>query len=285
MLLLLAWWQGALERRTLWQLAPLAVLGAGMAAMTVWMERYHVGAEGQDWTLSFVGRCLVAGRALWFYPRTLLWPRDLTFIYPRWSIDAQVWWQYLFPVAAVAALAGLYATRRRLGTGPLVAALCYAGMLAPALGVFNVYLMRYSFVADHFAYQADIALIVLGTAVGATRLCPPNTRLGFWSRVSGPWFRKNAGELVTRNPKPETRDRVGGIAGQSRPTLVQAAGKRRDFVGGVAWRFGAPDAGTAHRCTVHDLPRSADAVGGHRGKEPGVLDGPQQPGCCPGGRG
>ena len=45
---------------------------------------------------------LVAGRAFWFYPRTLLWPQPLAFIYPRWSIDVQVWWQYLFPAAALA---------------------------------------------------------------------------------------------------------------------------------------------------------------------------------------
>ena len=158
----------------------------------------------------------------------------------------------------------LYAARGRLGRGPLVAVLCYAVVLSPALGFVDVYLMRFSFVADHFAYQADIALIVLGTVVGATRLCPLNTRLGFWSRVSGPWFRTNAGELVTRNPKLETRDRVGGIVGQSRATLVQAAGKRRDFVGGVACGSGLLMLGllTAAQCTIYRDQRTlwADTV-------------------------
>ena len=122
----------------------------------------------------------MAGRVLWFYPRTLLWPRELTFIYPRWSIDAQVWWQYLFPIAAVAVLAGLYAARRRLGTGPLIAALCYAGMLAPALGFFNVYPMRYSFVADHFAYLPSLALIALGGGHrGAARRTHRRQRAGY----------------------------------------------------------------------------------------------------------
>jgi len=166
-LLILAWWKGTLNRRTLCRLVPLGVVGAGMAAMTVWMERHHVGAEGQDWSLSFVERFLVAGRALWFYPRTLLWPHGLTFIYPRWAIDAHAWWQYLFPAAAVAVLACLYATRRWIGKGPSTATLCYAGMLLPALGFFNVYPMRYSFVADHFAYLPSLALIALAAAIGA----------------------------------------------------------------------------------------------------------------------
>jgi Tfp pilus assembly protein PilF len=47
----------------------------------------------------------------------------------------------------------------------LVAVLFFGGTLFPALGFFNVYPMRYSFVADHFQYLASIGLIVLGVAV------------------------------------------------------------------------------------------------------------------------
>jgi tetratricopeptide (TPR) repeat protein len=166
-MLLLAWWKGRLDRHTVGMLAPLFVLGIVMAALTVWMERYHVRAEGAEWALSFVERGLVAGRALWFYPRSLLWPRSLTFIYPRWTIDAHTWWQPLFPAAAGAVFLGLYLARGRIGKGPLVATLCYTGTLVPALGFFNVYPMRYSFVADHFAYLAAAALIALAAAAGA----------------------------------------------------------------------------------------------------------------------
>jgi hypothetical protein len=117
-----------------------------MASVTIWMEQHHVGAEGGDWALSPVERMLIAGRALWFYPSSLLWPRNLAFIYPRWSIDARVWWQYLFPATAAAVFVALFAARRRLGRGPLAATLCYAGALVPALGFFNVFPMRFSFV-------------------------------------------------------------------------------------------------------------------------------------------
>lgn len=167
-LLLVIWWQrGAIDRRAVLRLAPLFAVGLVMAAVTVWMERYHVGAQGREFALSFLERLLVAGRALWFYPWTLVWPDNLAFIYPRWSIDVRVWWQYLFPAAALAVIVLLYGARRRIGAGPLVAGLCYAGALVPALGLINVYPMRYSFVADHFAYFPIVALIALATAVGA----------------------------------------------------------------------------------------------------------------------
>src|SRR5439155_5966123 len=105
-----------------------------------------------------------------FYPRTLLWPHNLTFIYPRWTIDAHVWWQYLFPAAAAAAIAALFLARRRIGRGPLIAVLCYAGALTPALGLIAAYPMRYSFVADHFAYLPIAGLMVLAVAGGARLL-------------------------------------------------------------------------------------------------------------------
>ena len=50
-----------------------------MAATTIWMERTHVGAVGEDWALSAAERLLVAGRAPWFYAMSLAWPAQLTF--------------------------------------------------------------------------------------------------------------------------------------------------------------------------------------------------------------
>ncbi|MGB7218258.1 MAG: tetratricopeptide repeat protein [Vicinamibacterales bacterium] len=166
-LLLLFWWRrGTLDRRTVLRLVPMFALGLMMAATTVWLERSHVGAAGPEFSLSALERMLVAGRALWFYPATMLWPNNLTFMYPRWTIDTHVWWQYLFPLAAASALAALFLARRGVGRGPLVAALCYAGTLTPALGFFDVYPMRYSFVADHFAYLPIVALMVLVAVAG-----------------------------------------------------------------------------------------------------------------------
>jgi tetratricopeptide (TPR) repeat protein len=169
-LVLLLWWKhDKVQLRDWLALSPFFILGAALAFVTVWMEKHHVGAAGEDWALSPIERCLVAGRSLWFYAGKLVWPVDLTFIYPRWSVDVHAWWQYLFPLAAVLVLLVLFLARSRLGKGPLVACLVFAGMLVPALGFFDVYPMRYSFVADHFQYLASVGLTTLAV-MGAARL-------------------------------------------------------------------------------------------------------------------
>jgi tetratricopeptide (TPR) repeat protein len=168
-ILLILWWrQGRVSWKEALTLAPFFILGMLLALNTVAMEsRLVAGGGGDDWNLSFLQRCLIAGRALWFYAGKLVWPVSLTFIYPRWQVDARAAWQYLFPVAALAVLAALWLLRRRLGRGPLAAALFFTLTLSPALGFINVFPMRYSFVADHFQYLACIGLIVPAAATVA----------------------------------------------------------------------------------------------------------------------
>ncbi len=168
---LVLWWKrGRLTRREIVALVPFGVVSAAAAVTTAWMERHYVGAIGEEWTLSPAERCLVAGRALWFYAAKLAWPSDLAFVYPRWTLDPHAWWQWLFPLAAVVVLIVLTALRRRLGRAPLATALYFVVTLAPALGFVDVYPMRYSFVADHFQYLASIGPIVLLVAAGAAIL-------------------------------------------------------------------------------------------------------------------
>lgn len=163
--LLVLWWKKKrFNRKNLLPLVPLFVLGVGMALVTVQLEKHHVGAVGEEWSLSLVEHGLLAGRIPWFYASTLIWPFELIFFYPRWELDASAWWQYIFPLAAAAVAASLWLGRRRLGRGPLVAVLFFVGSLVPALGFFNVYPMRFSFVADHFQYLPAIGLIVLAAA-------------------------------------------------------------------------------------------------------------------------
>src|SRR5262249_27034265 len=118
-----------------------------------------IGASGAEFALGPVERFLLAGRAIAFYAWKILWPANLTFLYPRWEIDASAAWQYLFPAGVLAAAAALGVLARRY-RGPLAAFLYFAGTLFPALGFFNVYPFRYSYVADHFAYLASLGILV-----------------------------------------------------------------------------------------------------------------------------
>jgi tetratricopeptide (TPR) repeat protein len=168
-LLVVIWWQ---RGRLSWTLdvrpiLPLLLLGVAGGLTTAWVEREHVGATGEVFDLSSAQRVLLAGRACWFYLGKLVWPADLAFIYPRWDISATSPAAYAYLAAALAVLGVLWWLRRRT-RGPLAAALFFVGTLVPALGFFDVYPFRYSFVADHFQYLASIGPLVLAAALVAT---------------------------------------------------------------------------------------------------------------------
>lgn len=170
-LFLLVWWKrGRLQRCDVLTLVPFFLLGIGLASVTAWLEGHMVGAEGDAWRLSLLDRCLLAGRAFWFYIGKVVWPARLTFIYPRWQIDSGQWWQFLFPLAALGLILSLFLARRRITPAPLMAVLCYAVTILPALGFFNVYAFRFSFVADHFQYLAMIGIVALVAGAGGRLL-------------------------------------------------------------------------------------------------------------------
>ncbi len=173
-LLVVIWWKlGTIPRRRIFDLAPMFAIGVGFGLFTVWLEKYQVGAEGMDWQLSFVERVLIAGRVICFYAGKLLVPTNLIFTYPRWEIDTSAMWQYLFPVGVLVAIITLFTLRHRISRGPVAAVCFFCGTLFPALGFFDVYPMRFSFVADHFQYLASIGLIVLYVQIG----------IAVWSRL------------------------------------------------------------------------------------------------------
>ena len=162
LLLVALWWRrGRLDvRRDVAPLLPFFAAAALFGAVTVWAERTLIGARGSGFEFTVVDRVLIAGRAVWFYLGTLAWPADLMFVYPRWTIDPSAWWQYLYPLALLALIAGLWALRGRTGA-PLAALLFFCIALAPALGFVNVYPFRFSFVADHFQDLASLGIIAL----------------------------------------------------------------------------------------------------------------------------
>ena len=164
-LLLAIWWKhGRVMRGDVARLAPFMVCGVGFGLHTLWLEVEHVGAVGAEWEWSPVERMLIAGRAIWFYMAKLVLPIRLTFVYPRWEIDPRQIWQYVYPFGVAALLIALWAASQRLGRGPLAATLFFIGTLVPALSLFNVYPLRYSFVADHFQYLASLGVIALVVA-------------------------------------------------------------------------------------------------------------------------
>lgn len=141
---------------------PFFVIGVLLGVMTVWLEKTHVGATGHEWTHNALQRFVLAGRVVSFYTAKLLLPMNLSFVYPRWEVDAAVWWQWLFPIGVLAGLIGSVIYGIKTGRRIIPACLlCFTGTLFPALGFFDVFPFRYSFVADHFQYHASIGFCVL----------------------------------------------------------------------------------------------------------------------------
>jgi hypothetical protein len=137
-LLVIAWWRrGRITKADWLPMLPWFAAGAAFGLLTGWVEYHYMGAQGAHFDLNLVERGLLAGRILWFYPKKLLWP-DLIFIYEHWKVDAAVWWQWLYPLAALAFVGWLWTLRKRT-RGPLAASLFYGGSLFPTGGFFNVY--------------------------------------------------------------------------------------------------------------------------------------------------
>jgi hypothetical protein len=128
-------------------------MAIGMGLLAVWWERYHQGTSRAVFTfLGPMERVLVASRAVWFYLSKLIWPADLTFIYPKWTISSTHLPDYMWLLAGIGLCVAIYFLRRYVGRSVEVAAAFFVATLSPVLGFIMLFTFRYTFVADHYQY-------------------------------------------------------------------------------------------------------------------------------------
>jgi protein O-mannosyl-transferase len=165
-LLLIFWWQrGTLSwRRDVLPLVTFFALGIACGLLTVFVEQSYFHGEEASFTLTPAQRILFAGRGIWFYLSKLIWPVNLYFTYPRWTIDPAQWWQWIYPVAALVTTIFLWTIRNRW-RAPLACWLFFCVTLLPGIGLANVYMFTITFVADHMQYLACLGIFVLAAAV------------------------------------------------------------------------------------------------------------------------
>jgi protein O-mannosyl-transferase len=178
-LLLCVWWERGIWRRAdARRLVPFFTMALGMSVLTVIEQRRRVlGTGTTEWQLGPAERLGIAGKAIWFYVAKAIWPAHLTFVYPRWDVDASpLSW---VPLAA-AVVIGIVLWKRRGQPGCRAALFGWAFFvvaLVPVLGFADVFYFRYSFVADHFQYLALVGVMSVVAGVG-TAACDRMERWG-----------------------------------------------------------------------------------------------------------
>lgn len=176
------WWKdGAVSRREIRLSVVFAAIGLFIALLTLYLKYHNVGAQGRGFDLTFLERLALSGRILLFYPHKIIFPFDFIFFYPRWEVNVNVWWQWLFPLAVILISAALFIYRKKIGRGALALAIFYLISIFPVLGFLNVYGMNFSYVADHFSYLSTPILLLLLCASLTSLSDRLKARIGFLS--------------------------------------------------------------------------------------------------------
>src|SRR5262249_40505630 len=104
------------------------------------------------------------GWSVWFYLYKLIWPLNLSFVYPRWTIDGGRLLSFVPDLLLLGVVSVAWVRRRTWSRGLFMVLFCYVALLLPVLGFTNIYFMRYWLVADHWQYAA---MIVPAAGLGA----------------------------------------------------------------------------------------------------------------------
>jgi len=175
-LLLAAYLKERPIRKTIFYAIPFFALSAAAGLVTLTLEHTMVGAKGAEWSFPLFERILIVSHSIWFYIGKILWPHPISFIYGQWEINTHSVVSYLPLIAVIAALVIF---RKKLGRLPAFSLAYFVIVAAPALGFVSFYMMRYTFVADHFIYLASwsIMLLVVSAAAWFFNRLPQNPKL------------------------------------------------------------------------------------------------------------
>ncbi len=160
-ILIILWWKRQkISWRDVLPVLPFFLVSAIFSLITALQEKSNVAVAERTLDFTFPERLIFAGKNIWFYFQTILFPYPLMAIYPRWNYDPSRLLNYLPALGVFLLLAGLFAARNKIGKWPLAAYLFFLSGISPLLGFISFYTMHYTFVADHYQYIASLGLLV-----------------------------------------------------------------------------------------------------------------------------
>lgn len=164
---ILIWYRrGRLAPREIKSIALLAAVALAVAIFDMWVVRHNKMSEAML-APPLLERFAQSGRAFWFYAQKLVWPANLSPVYPRWQLSSVQFtgWVPLLLIAGVTA--ALWFLRRRIGRGPLACWLYYGITLGPTLGIIYFGFLAITPAADRYQYLASLGpLVGIGALIG-----------------------------------------------------------------------------------------------------------------------
>ncbi|KAB2653955.1 MAG: tetratricopeptide repeat protein [Verrucomicrobia bacterium] len=162
--LLIAWWQrGRIAKRDVLKSVPHFALAFAFGLMSVWYQTHQAIRAVIPQQENLLERLLTAAMAIWFYLWKIIFPINLSMIYPRWEISSITPLTLLPLFSLVAVAVGLWLARhkRPVARASLFTLAAFVIALFPVLGFFDMYFMIFSRVSDHLAYLPCATLLPL----------------------------------------------------------------------------------------------------------------------------
>jgi len=167
-LLLCAWWQRReISGKDILRTIPFFALSAMLSLVTIWFQYNRAIRSEIVRNDDFFSRLAGAGQSVWFYLYKAVFPYELSFVYPKWDINASSFLSYVPGLLILLLMFACWRYRGKWGRPVLFALTYFVITLFPVLGFFNIYFMKYALVADHWQYISLIGIVGLLTGLAA----------------------------------------------------------------------------------------------------------------------
>ena len=177
-LLLCAWWQNQkIARQDIIRTLPFFALSLGMAWLTIFAQHRAMNQRAIDLGDPLLTRLLGGTWAIWFYLGKILWPQNLTMIYPRWVINSNAFITWLPVIFLIVLILACWKCRKTWGRAGLCVITYFLIALAPVLGLINMAYFNISRVSDHLQYLAVPGILAFLAATGAYLLAKFGERI------------------------------------------------------------------------------------------------------------